>query len=121
MKKNSIFYVLGLMGVILTFGLTSGCSRDKQVKAELSWQPVKGRLKTRWAGNITPENVLQEYPRPQMKRKEWLNLNGIWEYALCPVLNKQPNEYEGGILVPFPVESALSGVGKPVGQEKRLW
>ena len=121
MKKNSIFYVLGLMGVILTLGLTTGCSRDKQVKAELSWQPGKGRLKTRWAGIITPENVLQEYPRPQMKRKEWLNLNGVWEYALCPVLNKQPNEYEGGILVPFPVESALSGVGKPVGKEKRLW
>ena len=121
MKKNKIFSVLGLMGIILALGISTGCSRDKQVKSELPWRPVEGRLKTRWAKNITPENVLQEYPRPQMKRKEWLNLNGLWEYALCQVSNKQPDEYEGGILVPFPVESALSGVGKPVGKEKRLW
>ena len=101
MKKNSIFSVLGLIGIILALGISTGCSRDKQVKSELPWRPVEGRLKTRWAKNITPENVLQEYPRPQMKRKEWLNLNGLWEYALCQNIFDRSLIYSGDCLYKF--------------------
>jgi len=56
-----------------------------------------------------------------MARKDWLNLNGMWEYAIAPKQQRRPESYDGHILVPFPVESALSGVAKRVGQDNRLW
>jgi beta-galactosidase/beta-glucuronidase len=85
------------------------------------WQPANGPLMTRWAENISPEKVHSEYPRPQMVRKNWQNLNGLWDYAIVPKDRQQPETFDGQILVPFPVESALSGVMKPVGEENRLW
>lgn len=69
---------------------------------------------TRWAADVDPNNVLPEYPRPQMVRDEWLNLNGLWDYALNRRINEQPTEFDGEILVPFPIESALSGVQERV-------
>ena len=83
-------------------------------------QPAKGRLITRWGKQVTPENVHREYPRPQMVREDWLNLNGLWQYAISPKDTPQP-KMDGHILVPFPVESALSGVGKTVGKDNQLW
>ena len=85
------------------------------------WKPVGERLMTRWAKDVTPENAHREYPRPQMVRKDWMNLNGLWDYAIRPGAAGSPNAFDGKILVPFPVESALSGVGKRVGAGKRLW
>ncbi|MHC4229830.1 MAG: sugar-binding domain-containing protein, partial [Planctomycetota bacterium] len=85
------------------------------------WQPAEGPLMTRWAKQVSPDNVHREYPRPQMVRKDWLNLNGLWEYAIVPRDQGKPDKFDGQILVPFPVESALSGVMKSVGQENRLW
>ena len=85
------------------------------------WQPAKGPLMTRWATQVSPEKVHSEYPRPQMVRKNWQNLNGLWDYAIVPKDRQQPDTFDGQILVPFPVESALSGVMKPVGEENRLW
>ena len=89
--------------------------------AHAAWQPAKGPLMTRWGKQVSPENAHREYPRPQMVREDWLNLNGLWEYAIKPKDQGQPRNFDGQILVPFPVESALSGVMKPVGQENRLW
>ena len=71
------------------------------------WQPAAGPLKTRWAKDVTPDHVLPEYPRPQMVRKDWLNLNGLWDIKLG-------DGTESKILVPFAIESALSGVMKHV-------
>ncbi len=85
-----------------------------------AWQPAEGPLKTRWAKEVTPQNALPEYPRPQMVRKEWLNLNGLWDFTVTPKEAK-PEEYRAEILVPYPVESALSGVMKPVSENDRLW
>jgi hypothetical protein len=76
---------------------------------------------TRWAKQVSPDNVHPEYPRPQIVRKNWLNLNGLWEYAIRPKDEQRPRKFDGQILVPFPVESALSGVMKPVGEKSRLW
>ena len=89
--------------------------------ASAQWKPAGGRLMTRWAKGVTPENVHREYPRPQMVRKDWMNLNGLWDYAIRPGDAAKAGTYDGKILVPFPVESALSGVGKRVGAGKRLW
>tara|TARA_R110000868_G_scaffold212661_1_gene462551 strand:- start:8969 stop:10777 length:1809 start_codon:yes stop_codon:yes gene_type:complete len=85
------------------------------------WKPAGDKIKTIWADKISPENVLEEYPRPRMARKDWMNLNGLWEYAILPKGNIKPLNYDGEILVPFAVESSLSGVMKTVGEENELW
>jgi len=85
------------------------------------WTPEEAPIMTRWASEVTPASVHQEYPRPQVVRKEWLNLNGLWEYAISPRNEDCPAGWDGRILVPFPIESALSGVMSRVGTEERLW
>jgi beta-galactosidase/beta-glucuronidase len=85
-----------------------------------AWQPVQGPLQTRWAKEVSPQNAHPEYPRPQLVRKEWLNLNGVWGFEMT-TNNEQPTVFPSEILVPFPVESALSGVMKPVSENSRLW
>lgn len=88
---------------------------------QAQWQPAGDQLKTRWASEIDVNNVLPEYPRPIMERGEWQNLNGLWEYAILPVGKAKPASFDGNILVPYPVESSLSGVQKRVGKENELW
>ena len=69
-----------------------------------SWQPAKGRLTTRWAADVSlPRPSTREYPRPQLVRDAWLNLNGLWQYAIRPAAQSGPPEkFDGEILVPFP-------------------
>jgi beta-galactosidase/beta-glucuronidase len=109
---------IGVIAVIMIAGIF--CCRTNKMQ-EVAWQPVGGKIMTRWADDVTPNSVHPEYPRPQMKREEWENLNGMWEYAIRAAEENAPEMYEGHILVPFPVESALSGVKKPVGKDNRLW
>lgn len=85
------------------------------------WQPAGDKIKTRWASQVDVNNVLPEYPRPIMERGEWQNLNGLWDYAILPVGKQKPDQFEGQILVPFAVESSLSGVQKRVGTGNELW
>ncbi|MCP4710520.1 MAG: glycoside hydrolase family 2 [Planctomycetes bacterium] len=82
---------------------------------------VKSRLMTRWAKEVTPENVHSEYPRPMMARGDWMNLNGLWDYVIAPRQADKPDKFSGKILAPFAIESALSGVQKTVGQNNQLW
>lgn len=89
--------------------------------ATSQWQPVGDKLKTQWASQVDPENVLPEYPRPLMEREEWLNLNGLWEYRISDKNSSKPQNSDGEILVPFAVESSLSGVMERVGSAKVLW
>ncbi len=83
--------------------------------------PARGPLATRWASQVDPRKTHPEYPRPQMVRTEWVNLNGLWDYAIHPKDRYRPTAFDGRILVPFPIESALSGVMKPVKPDQRLW
>ncbi len=103
--------------VLLSILLTS----HALTAAAAEWQPKQAPLMTKWAKDVKPENPLPEYPRPQMVREHWQNLNGLWEYAIRPKAEGKPEKWDGEILVPFPVESALSGVMKLVGPENRLW
>ena len=89
--------------------------------AMAQYAPAGDSLKTRWASEITPENVWQDYPRPQMYRLYWENLNGLWDYAIRPKGENNIGEFDGKILVPFCVESSLSGVQKYVGKDNELW
>jgi beta-galactosidase/beta-glucuronidase len=85
------------------------------------WKPAGTRIKTQWTEKVNPANVLPEYPRPQLERTEWTNLNGEWEYAIRPKGQIEPTAFDGKILVPFAVESSLSGVEKTVGEKNELW
>lgn len=78
-------------------------------------------IQTRWAKEVSPANALPEYPRPQLERTEWQNLNGLWEYAVTDSNVATCNKYDGRILVPYPLESALSGVKKTLLPAQRLW
>lgn len=86
-----------------------------------AWQPAKGPLMTRWAKDVSAQNVLPDYPRPQLVRREWQNLNGLWDYAIVKKDSPPPQNFQGKILVPFAAEAALSGVMKAVGAENELW
>ena len=85
------------------------------------YAPAGDRIRTRWAEQVSPENALPEYPRPMMVRPEWKNLNGLWQYAITAKGEKAPTQYEGDILVPFCIESSLSGVQREVGPDNALW
>lgn len=78
-------------------------------------------IKTRWAAQVNPDRVLPEYPRPQLVRERWTNLNGHWEYAVQDSGAAAPAQYQGKILVPFAIESQLSGVERTVSERQRLW
>lgn len=80
-----------------------------------------GGMKTAWGEKVTPANAWRQYPRPQLVRSEWLNLNGNWDYAIVSKNASQPKKYEGKMLVPFCAESSLSGVGKLVKPDQKLW
>ena len=76
-------------------------------------------LRTRW--EPASPIPLPEYPRPQMTRPDWVNLNGAWDYAILPKDSPAPKTFDGKILVPYPVESLLSGVQKPLSPHQRFW
>lgn len=100
---------------ILTITLFAASSLGAQ------WAPVEGRIMTRWADEVSARNPLPEYPRPQLRRNAWANLNGLWDYAITSRDAGRPEAWDGKILVPFAAESALSGVGKPVTPADALW
>ncbi|SHN43819.1 sugar-binding domain-containing protein [Chitinophaga sp. CF418] len=104
---------------LLLSGIASLLYADSHSQSSWKMQPVA--IQTRWARQVNPASVLPEYPRPQMVREQWVNLNGLWQYAITDKAAKQPSSFDGEILVPFPVESALSGVKKPVLPTQRLW
>lgn len=85
------------------------------------WQPAGNKIKTKWAETIDVNQVLPEYPRPLLERKDWQNLNGLWDYAILPAGQAEPPTYDGNILVPFAVESSLSGVQKRISEKQELW
>ena len=101
---------------VFTLLILTGCLSFAQ-----NWSPSGDKIKTQWAEKVDPANPLPEYPRPAMVREQWLNLNGLWDYSILPQGSAVPSAFDGKILVPFAVESSLSGVQKPVGEANELW
>ena len=85
------------------------------------YAPAGDKIKTEWASKIDVENVWNEYPRPIMERADWMNLNGLWDYAIAKKNAARPSKFDGDILVPFAVESSLSGVGRTLKADEALW
>ncbi len=106
--------LLSVLGVAL-FLSTS------QAQENSEWKINRSHILTDWATKIDPSAPLPEYPRPLLQRENWKNLNGLWEYAIVKKEENQPKNFEGKILVPFAVESALSGVSRTVGKDSVLW
>ncbi len=87
-----------------------------------AWEPASGPMITEWGSRVTPDNAWQEYPRPMMRRDQWHNLNGLWNYAVTQkTQTAPPTAWDGKILVPFAIESALSGVKKRFTPDDALW
>jgi hypothetical protein len=78
-------------------------------------------LTTPWSAHLDPDHPLPDYPRPQLIRPEWLNLNGRWDYAILPARAERVEAFDGQIVVPFAVESVLSGVQRPLKPDQHLW
>jgi len=97
------------------------CAFVLTTSAYAQLKPAGDRMKTAWAEKINPSSVLPEYPRPLLERQSWLNLNGEWEYAIQEKGKAEPTSFDGKILVPFAVESSLSGVQKSVNENRELW
>ena len=91
------------------------------LSAAPAWQPAGEHIRTRWAAEVGPKNALPEYPRPQMQRGAWRNLNGLWDYAVTPDDVAEMPVPAGEILVPFALESSLSGVGERLNPQDALW
>jgi len=85
------------------------------------WKPAENTLTTPWTAQVRADKVLPGYPRPQLVRSAWTNLNGLWDYAITPKDSAGLGTFQGSILVPYPVESALSGVKRRLTPEERLW
>lgn len=109
-------FIIGL--AFLSFNVSLAQNLPAPTK---DWQLDPIHLVTRWAKDVSPEHPLPEYPRPQMVRENWQNLNGLWQYVITDSSQESPNQFDGNILVPFPIESTLSGVGKVLLPTQELW
>ena len=88
---------------------------------EFKWLPAGNKIKTKWGNNLNQNNIWNEYPRPQLERKDWINLNGLWSYSITGKNALKPGNLDEKILVPFSLESSLSGVMKNLNEKEILW
>ncbi|MCR5734981.1 MAG: hypothetical protein K6G22_10280, partial [Lachnospiraceae bacterium] len=97
--------------------------KKKTIKAAYDMETGYRQLMTVWGRTFDPNSVLTEYPRPQMKRKSYVNLNGQWDHAFTQRTTDKPGDVEwmGKILVPFSPESLLSGVSRQLKPDAYLW
>ena len=103
---------------ILTLLFAAGSILSAPAQA---WQPAGDKIKTAWADKVDPACPLPEYPRPTLVRPAWQNLNGHWNFAIRPADAPQPELFDGKILVPYPLESSLSGVQRRLAENEVLW
>ncbi len=109
--KFKVFLAVPVTALLMTL-----CTGDKSPV----WQPAESPLFTVWGEKVDPSAPWPEYPRPGLVREKWMSLNGLWDYTICRKEESRPAP-EGKILVPFPVESALSGVMLRITDSLALW
>jgi len=110
MSKYKLPFILILLSALVS------CSQNEQT----NWKIADNPLITEWSDDVDPSIPWPEYPRPDMVRDTWLNMNGLWDYAITQK-DQEPEAWDGKILVPYPLESALSGVKKRISKDECLW
>lgn len=119
-RTCSLYRIAGLLFLLLAGGARLHAQ-------ETAWKPASAPLMTRWAKDVSPERVRPEYPRPLLVRKDWQNLNGLWEFAFDDGNEGRTAGWQSGktlpmkILVPFTFEAALSGIGRGSEIHERVW
>jgi hypothetical protein len=104
------------LALLLMVFLSVSCTPKK----EITWKIAENPILTKWAADVNPLKPWLLYPRPDLVRNSWMSLNGLWDYAIT-LKGIKPEKWDGSILVPYPVESALSGVRKRVNETQNLW
>ena len=112
------FYIL--LGIQIMQLNHFNANKTNQFK-NFHWAPKGDKIKTKWGINLDVNNVWNEYPRPQLERKDWINLNGPWLYSVTGKWSNKPKKADGIILIPFPLESSLSGVMRNISDEDIIW
>lgn len=109
--------------ILKTMAVACAIATSLSVSFAQQWKPAGDKILTPWGEKLDAAKPHPEYPRPQLKRKgNWQNLNGLWKYKIVAKAETTiPTAWDGDILVPFAVESALSGVGKSVNKDQALW
>ena len=125
-QLNKIAILLIAFACFITFislfiPTTDKKSLNSFVEEEWNWSPAGDKIKTKWGKELDPKNVWPEYPRPQLERKDWLNLNGPWSYSIREPDYLKPEKHDGKILIPFSLESSLSGVMKSLTDKQVIW
>lgn len=115
MRKKIVGFGISILATM------SCCYAQYKASPSDSYHIAPIQMQSRWAHNVNPENALKEYPRPQLQRKNWITLNGLWEYCITDSSATTPTVFQGNILVPYPIESALSGVEKKLLPDQILW
>ena len=108
--------LLKSISILSFFVLSISCTYKKEV----NWKIAENPILTKWTSDVDPLKPWLQYPRPDMVRNAWMNLNGLWNYAITRK-GMKPEKWDGTILVPFPIESAVSGVRKRVSENENLW
>ena len=118
MKIPTAYLAMLVLGFVASFAAVAAGQNQ-----EGGWKPIDPPMLTRWAKDIDPKAPLPEYPRPQVTRAQWQNLNGLWQYAVTgkDAAASGPATWDGRILVPFPIESSLSGVKGKFLPDQTLW
>lgn len=109
-----------MLKILTAAALVASAVLVPTAQATPDWHAGIPPLTTPWTDDVSPTNALPDYPRPQLTRPEWRNLNGLWEWAPA-VIDEQPpfgRTLNEKVLVPYPIESALSGLQK---HEDRMW
>lgn len=129
--SSRMFISLGLLlvvGVIWTItAARSSQEGGPQIAAAGEWKRAESPLVTRFAASVSPREVRPDYPRPQLVRRDWLSLNGLWQFGFDDKNEGDGQGWKSGkdfaehILVPFTYEAALSGIGKGKDVHERVW
>ena len=120
-RSRRRWWLTALSAVLALLAGTALTGSGTAAAAPRAWTPKPAPMTTPWTDQVSVDNPLPEYPRPQLTRPDWANLNGIWDFAVTSADAGRPASFPEQIRVPFVAESALSGIQRRITQNDKLW